>query len=284
MLLDQDDWGNIRVLEVFESFVVEIAVDEVVSKSVVARVKEGTEMGADRELLVIRGTHDFDIGEGVAAMLLASRVDIKDEIFLELSDIGKSLEGITPEDLIGNFTSLEGVGVHKMDRICDAGANEQLRDGTKRASELCGDADEVILTNRDNFDGVGELIGLCRSVDILRNKLGRLGRFYGCDGGKEIDELDSAIAGGEEKVKSVLNFTDVDTLSMSIMLEDKLLEVEEGALVRNLLAHLDTGAPGIRSVGFGAVRALSVDNDELDFKGLKEVGVLVSLLESDISF
>jgi len=152
-----------------------------------------------------------------------------------------------------------------------------LGDGTELASKLGGDADEIVLTDGDDFDGVGELVGLGRSVDILRNELGRFVRFYGGDGGEEVNEFDGAVAGGEEKVESVLNFPDVDTLSVSIVLENKLLEVEESALVRDLLAHLDTGAPGIRSVGFGAIGALSVNDNELDFKGLEEVGVLVGL-------
>jgi hypothetical protein len=62
-----------------------------------------------------------------------------------------------------------------------------------------------------------------------------------------------------------------------VVLEDQLLEVEEGTLVRDLLADLNTRSPGVGGVGFGTVGALGIDDDEFDFEGLDEEGRLESL-------
>jgi hypothetical protein len=52
------------------------------------------------------------------------------------------------------------------------------------------------------------------------------------------------------------------------VLENELLEVEEGSLVVDLLSDLYDGAPGVFRCELCAVRALRVGDDELDLKDL----------------
>lgn len=114
-------------------------------------------------------------------------------------------------------------------------------------------------------------------MDILRDELGGFVGLDGRNGGEEIDHLDGGVAMREKEVEAVFDFADVDTFSMRIVLEDELLEIEESTLVGDLLANLDAGTPGVGGIGFGAVGALGIDDYELDFEGLYEVGVLVGL-------
>lgn len=114
-------------------------------------------------------------------------------------------------------------------------------------------------------------------MDVLGDEFGGFVGLYGRNGREEINKLDSGVAVCKEEIKAVFNFTNVDTFSVRIVLEDELFEVEESTLVGDLLPYLDAGAPGIGGIGFGAVRALGVDDYELDFESLDEVGVLEGL-------
>ena len=62
---------------------------------------------------------------------------------------------------------------------------------------------------------------------------------------------------------------------MSIVFQDHLLQEEEGTLVVDALADLDTGQPGMRGpLGF-AVVALEIRDGELDDEGLLEHSVVL---------
>lgn len=117
------------------------------------------------------------------------------------------------------------------------------------------------------------------------DQLFRLLVLDGSDGAEEIDKLLSRVASGEEKVDAFVDLLDVDGVSVCLMLENELLEVEESSLVGDLLAHLDDGAPGVVGEGFGAIRALLVGLDKLDLECLLEDGTLESLLlDCDFEF
>lgn len=75
-----------------------------------------------------------------------------------------------------------------------------------------------------------------------------------------------------------MDFLDVDCVTVSTVLEDKLLEVEESTLVLNLLADLDDGAPCVVCETLLTIGALLVGLDELDLEGLLEDGALESFL------
>jgi hypothetical protein len=65
---------------------------------------------------------------------------------------------------------------------------------------------------------------------------------------------------------------------VSIVLEDQLLQVEEGALVINTLSYLHYSFPGVVSEGGLAVHALLVPHDELYDEGLLQDGTVLHLL------
>ena len=80
------------------------------------------------------------------------------------------------------------------------------------------------------------------------------------------------------EVQTVGAFFDSNGLLVSIMLQDQLLEVKEGALVRNSLTTLNLGGPRMRCVGNLAVVALQVGHDELYLEGLLQHRVLLHFL------
>ena len=59
---------------------------------------------------------------------------------------------------------------------------------------------------------------------------------------------------------------------MSVVFEDELFEVQEGAFVRDFLADLDDGFPGMFRVSFGTVWTLLVCYYEFAFERLLEDG------------
>ncbi len=84
----------------------------------------------------------------------------------------------------------------------------------------------------------------------------------------EINESVSVRFVLELEVQAIMHFADVHTLLCSIMLDDELLKEEEGTLVVDPLPYLDLGDPQVRGVGFLAIIALLISNDELDHEAL----------------
>jgi hypothetical protein len=75
-----------------------------------------------------------------------------------------------------------------------------------------------------------------------------------------------------EKVETVFTFADGHGISIRSMLQDELFEVEESALVVDLLSYLDDSSPCIFRCETGAVWTLSILDDELDLKHLLQYG------------
>lgn len=95
---------------------------------------------------------------------------------------------------------------------------------------------------------------------------------------EKIDKALGVIPLGKVEVYAVVHLLNVDGVLVGAMLEDELLEVEESALVRDLLADLDDGAPGVVRVRLCAVGALVVVLDVLDLERLLHDGALGDLL------
>lgn len=70
------------------------------------------------------------------------------------------------------------------------------------------------------------------------------------------------------KVKSVLLLQHRDSLAVSIVLEDQLLQVQKGALVRHFLAHLHRRLPHVLRGKTRAVGALSILHYKFHLKDL----------------
>uniref|UniRef100_A0A8R7P297 Uncharacterized protein n=1 Tax=Triticum urartu TaxID=4572 RepID=A0A8R7P297_TRIUA len=93
----------------------------------------------------------------------------------------------------------------------------------------------------------------------------------GSDCTKEVDEAGSVRARAEEEVEAAGSRGDADGERGLAMLDEELLEVEEGAAVRDVLAELDDGDPLVGvGLGAGAGVAEAVVDDELDGVGLLE--------------
>jgi hypothetical protein len=75
-----------------------------------------------------------------------------------------------------------------------------------------------------------------------------------------------------EKVEPVARLLDGDGVLLDAVLEDELLEEEEGPLVRDLLSDLDDRFPRVLGGEAGTVRALGVLDQELDLEYLFEDG------------
>ena len=80
-----------------------------------------------------------------------------------------------------------------------------------------------------------------------------------------------------EKVKTVLDFLDGDGVFLRTMLDDKLLEEQEGSLVRDLLSDLNESLPGVFSSEPRAIGALPVLDKVLDLERLFEDGIRKNL-------
>lgn len=100
----------------------------------------------------------------------------------------------------------------------------------------------------------------------------------GSDGLEEVDELGGVAAVAEVEVEAVGHLLDADGVGVGAVLEDELLEVQEGALVVHLLARLHDGLPRVIGEAGRAGRALHHLHDELDDEHLLEDGRREDLL------
>lgn len=93
-------------------------------------------------------------------------------------------------------------------------------------------------------------------MHIHGNQLLRLLHLGGDDRGEELDHLLCMIPLRKVEIQTILGLLDVDGIAVSVVLEDELLKVQKGSLVRHLLAQLNAGVPSVDSERLLAVRAL----------------------------
>ena len=79
---------------------------------------------------------------------------------------------------------------------------------------------------------------------------------------QKLDKSDSVVALAEEEVQTVAELFDLHGRGLRVLLENSLLEVEEGPLMADPLPHLDRRRPGEVLELLAAVRALLVPHDE----------------------
>lgn len=119
----------------------------------------------------------------------------------------------------------------------------------------------------DIFDLRREEGQLCVERNGRKESKGVLDRS---DGREEVDHLEGMLLGTVEEVESVLDLGDRNGVLVRAVLEDELLQVEEGAFVVNLLPHLDHCSPGVFRRQPCALGALGTRNDVLDLEDLLE--------------
>lgn len=292
VLLDQHYVRNRRlvclaVLNLFELGVVELCSCKEVTHDAVTRVQESTEVGTAEVCCVIHskvcGTSNSAVGKNEASFRGTSDLDIHNNELDELRNICDRGERSAPVDGSSDFGGLESVGVEQVDGGTDTVAESQGEQVSDLLGELDGECDQIVLANRHNFTRESKLVGLLGSVDVHRNQLLRLLTLHWYDTAEEIDKLLGMISCREEEIDTVVNFLDVDCITVGTVLEDQLLEVEESTLVLDLLANLDDGAPCVVCETLLTIRALLVGLDELDLEGLLENGALEGfLLDGDL--
>lgn len=67
----------------------------------------------------------------------------------------------------------------------------------------------------------------------------------GNDRGQEFDHLQGVRSAAVEEIQAILDFFYGDGILLCVVLDDKLLEVQERPFVRDLLADLDQSFPGV---------------------------------------
>ena len=85
-------------------------------------------------------------------------------------------------------------------------------------------------------------------MDIHGNQLLGLLCLARNNGAEEIDHLLGVIPLGEEEIQTVLRFLDVHGILVGAVLQNQLLQVQEGTLVGDLLANLNRGSPCVVGV------------------------------------
>lgn len=125
---------------------------------------------------------------------------------------------------------------------------------------------------------VGVVLAIVRNEALIRAALHR------DDPGDKVHKLDAVVAVGEHEIDPLLGLLDPYGLVGGLVLEDELLEVEEGAAVGDVLAELDLGDPLVGvGVDLGAGVAEVVVDGEFDEVGLLEDGALADLaLDADL--
>eukprot|EP00966_Prymnesium_polylepis_P189709 4395626-Prymnesium_polylepis.1 len=99
---------------------------------------------------------------------------------------------------------------------------------------------------------------------VLRHELLRVLVPHRRDRLQEGHELLGVRALVEEEIQAVLQLDDVRRVRVRRVLQDELLEPQEGALVRHLLPHLDDRRPRVLRLAPLAVGALLVAQDIFD--------------------
>jgi hypothetical protein len=292
VLLDQNYIRNcslvcLAVLNLLVLVVVELGSCEKVTHDTVTGVQESTEMSTAEVCCVVHtevsGTSDSAVGENHTSFCGSSDLNIHDNELDKLGNICNRGERSTPVDGCSDFGGLKSVRIEQVDSGTDTVAESEREHVSDLLGKLDGKGDQVVLANGHNLARESELVRLLGSVDVHRNQLLRLLAFHGHDTAEEIDEFLGVVSRREEEIDTVVNFLDVDCVTVSTVLENKLLEVEESTLVGDLLADLDDGAPCVVCETLLTIGALLVGLDELDFESLLQNGALKSfLLDGDL--
>lgn len=98
--------------------------------------------------------------------------------------------------------------------------------------------------------------------------MGRHGEPNRHDAGQELDHLDSMTALAVEEIEPIPDLLDGNRVLLGAVLQNQLLEEEEGPFMGHFLAHLHERLPSIFCREFGAVRTLAVLDEVLELEGL----------------
>jgi len=156
-------------------------------------------------------------------------------------------------------------GIKKSNGICDLYTEHERAKATHVPGRLGAERDEVLAADGADLDRKGVLVVVDAALGVVRDELLRCRSLDRSDGGEEVDQAGGMGTRTEEEVEAAGGRRDSDREGSLTVLEEELLEVEEGAAVGHVLPELDDGNPlvgvGLRA---GAGVAESVVDDELD--------------------
>jgi hypothetical protein len=159
----------------------------------------------------------------------------------------------------------QGEGVKQSNGVGDLDAEDERTKSTEVTRRLGAEGNQVLTAYGADLDREGVLVVVDETLGVMRDELlGRVG-LDGRDGAEEVDEAGCVRAGAEEEVEAAWRRGDADGERGLAVLDEELLEVEEGAAVGDVLAELDDGDPLVGvGLGAGAGVAEAVVDDELD--------------------
>ena len=173
---------------------------------------------------------------------------------------------------------LQRLRVHDLHDVRDLRAQRQLRHLAERCRRRLRQPHQIVLADRDDLDRERVLLLALARVRVLGDDLLRDLHADGRDRLEERDHLLRVRAVVEVEVEPVAHLDDVDRVDVRAVLEDQLLEHQEGALVRDLLPHLRDGRPRVLRLAPLAAAALLVADDVLDDERLLHHGARHDLL------
>lgn len=176
---------------------------------------------------------------------MTCRLDVENDEFGRLGDIGKRREGRSPVRTRGDVAEREGRRVDEIQLISDSVTDDELRDIGHGSGDFERETDDVVLANGDDLDGVGKLGVRRRVLDVLRDELFRRFRFDGSDSAEEFDHLQRMLLCRVEEIESILDFLDGNRVLVGVVLEDELFEIQESTLVVDLLSNLHECSPSV---------------------------------------
>jgi hypothetical protein len=144
--------------------------------------------------------------------------------------------------------------------------------------EIVWEKYKIILTDGSNLKRHGELILASSILFILGNKLGRGLGSYKYLSLHEVKKPHCISFGFEKEINSIIYFFNVDSLFMSTVLEDKLLQEKESPFMSDLLSDLNSCCPLMGCEKFLTFWALLIGNDIFNNKCLLKHSTISNLV------
>eukprot|EP00053_Salpingoeca_punica_P010048 m.90448 g.90448 ORF g.90448 m.90448 type:complete len:608 (+) comp15261_c3_seq2:402-2225(+) len=287
-LLHQNHLRDGVQLQLLRVVVVVVGRSQIDAECVVARVQHVAEVCAHDKRGVVHAhvTHTGHRSLGKHVLLErdglavggADGLNVQHGKLCQLVGRGQGAEWCLPVVEVGDLRRLQRKGVEHVDGGADVVDNGDGVDAAVVAGDRSWQTHNVIAADGHNLHGVGvlEVEDVC--VDVVGDELLRCLRTDRHDSREELLKALGVTVGGEEEVDAVWQGLDAHSERVLVVLDDHLLQVEEGALMLDLLAHLHDCVPCVLGLGAVARGAHLVLHDVLDDKHLLQNGVGKDLL------
>lgn len=175
--------------------------------------------------------------------------------------------------------------VEQVDQVGDSRHDADLTDVSQGAGGLCGQTDDVVLTNGHNLDGKCVLIVVGIVVGVVRYQLLGCLVTTGNHSLEEVNQFLGVVPLVEEEINAFVNGFYVNTLVVRLMFDQQLFQIEESLSMGRLLSHLNHSPPevfGLSSVT--VVTHVAIDHIFDDKHLLKNSPAHHFFLDSELHF